>query len=119
MILDDSSWCLLSDISKLAYSTSSFPFVINVDGMTDFSEEETSPFAYSVLASMTEEEPQESFLDVHDEILQASLTRTVALRATDLPAYRASGSRTNSSKPKAKNRARKEVTQQFLEAKMS
>ena len=76
---------------------------------------------------MTEEESQESFLDVHDEILQASLARNVALRATDYPAYRASGSRTNASKPKANNRARKEVTQleqrqyshQLLEAKMS
>ena len=103
------------------------PFVVNVDGITDVSEEETSPFAYSVLASMTEEESQESSIDVHGEILQASLTRTVALRAVDFPAYRVSGSRTNSSKPKAKNSARKEVTQleqrqyrhQFLEAKMS
>ena len=66
-------------------------------------------------------------LDVHDEILQASLTRTVAPRPADFPAYRVSGSRTNSSKPKANNRARKEVTQleqrqyrhQFLEAKMN
>ena len=60
VILNDSSWCLLSDISKLASNTSSFSFVVNVDGITDFSEEETSPFAYSVLASMTEEESQES-----------------------------------------------------------
>ena len=97
--------------SKLAYNTSSFSFVVNVDGITDFSEEETSPFAYSILAGTTEEEFQEVFHDVHDEILQASLTRTVAPRTADFPAYRASGSRTNSSKPKAKNRARKEVTQ--------
>ena len=59
VILDDSSLCILSDISKLASNTSSFSFVVNVDGIADFSEEETSPFAYSVLASMTDEEPQE------------------------------------------------------------
>ena len=102
------------------------PFV-NMDGITDLSEEETSPFAYGVLASMIEEEPQDSFSDVYDEILQASLTRTVAPRATEFPVYRVSGSGTSSSKPKAKNRARKEVTQleqrqyrqHFLEAKMS
>ncbi len=68
-------------------------------------------FAYSVLASMTDEEPQENCSDVHDEILQASLTRTVASRAIEFPVYRVSGSGTSSSRPKAKNRARKEVTQ--------
>ena len=59
--------------------------------------------------------------------MQASLTRAVAPRATEFPVYRVSGPGTSSSKPKAKNRARKEVTQleqrqcrqQFLEAKMS
>ena len=111
MILDDSSWCLLSDISKLASNTSSLSFVVNVDGITYFSEEETSPFAYSVLASMTEEEPQESFSDVYDEILQASLARTVASSAIEFPVYRVSGSGTSSSRPKAKNRARKKVAQ--------
>ena len=40
-------------------------------------------FAYSVLASMTDEEPQDNFLDVYDEILQASLTRTVASKAIE------------------------------------
>ena len=126
MFLDDSSWCFLNDISKLAYNTSSFSFVVNVDGITNFSEEDTSPFAYSMLADTVEEESQEHVLDVHDEILQACLKRTVAPRAAQFPTYRASGSRTNSSKPKAKNRARKEVTQleqrqyrhQFLEAEM-
>ena len=117
----------MSDISKLASNTYSFSFVVNVGGIADVSEEETSPFADSVLDSMTEQDSQESALDVHDEILQASLTRTVALRATNVPAYRTSGSGTNSSRPKAKNRARKEVTQleqrqyrqQLLDAKMS
>ena len=45
----------------------------------------------------------------------------------ELPVYRVSGAKTSSGKPKAKNRARKEVTQleqrqyrqQFLEAKIS
>ncbi len=60
---------------------------------------------------MTEEESQESFLDVHDEILQASLTITVAPRATEFLVFRVSGFVTSSSRPKAKNRARKEVTQ--------
>ena len=52
VILNDSSWCLVSDISKLASNTSSFSFAVNVDGITDLSEEETS--GYGVLASMTE-----------------------------------------------------------------
>ena len=64
---------------------------------------------------------------MHDEILQASLTRTVAPRAIECPVYRVNGSGASSSRPKAKNRARKEVAQleqrqyrqQFLEAKMS
>ena len=76
---------------------------------------------------MTEEAPQESFSDVYDEFLQASLIRTVAPRATEFPVYRVSGPGNSSSKPKSKNRARKEVTQleqrQYrqpcLEAKMS
>ena len=76
---------------------------------------------------MTEQDSQDSFLDVHDEILQASLTRTVASRAIEFLVYRVSGSGTSSSRPKAKNRACKEVTQpeqrqyrqQFLEANMS
>ena len=84
-------------------------------------------FCLQFRLGIIEEESQESNLDVHDEILQASLIRTVDLRAADFPAYRVSGSKTNSSKPKAKNRARKEVTQleqrqyrqHFLEAKMS
>ena len=85
----------MSDISKLASNTASFSFVVNVDGIADVSEEETSPFAYSILAGTTEEESQESFPDVHDEILQASLTRTVVPRAANFPAYRVSGSKTN------------------------
>ena len=76
---------------------------------------------------MTEEEHQENFSDVYDEILQASLARTVASSATEFPVYRVSGSKTSSAIPKAKHRARKEVTQleqrqyrqQLLEAKMS
>ena len=65
--------------------------------------------------------------DVCDEILQASLARTIASSATGSPVYRVSGSGPSPSRPKAKNRARKEVTQleqrqyrqRFLEAKMS
>ena len=72
VILNDSSCCFLSDISKLASNTYYFSFVVSEDGVKDLSDEETSPFAYSVLASMTEEEPQENFSDVYDEILQAS-----------------------------------------------
>ena len=76
---------------------------------------------------MTDEEPQENFSDVYDEILQASLARTVASSATEFPVYRVRCSGTSSSRPKAKNRACKEVTQleqrqyrqHFLEANMS
>ena len=76
---------------------------------------------------MTHEEPQDNFPDVYVDIVQASLARTVAANAIEFPVYRVSGSGTSSSRPKAKNRARKEVTQleqrqyrqRFLEAKMS
>ena len=34
VILNDSSWCLLSDISKLVVDTSSFSFVVGLDGLT-------------------------------------------------------------------------------------
>ena len=65
--------------------------------------------------------------DIGDEILQAALVRTIASSVADSLAYRVSGSSPSSSRPKANNRARKEVTQleqrqyrhQFLEAKMS
>ena len=68
-------------------------------------------FTHGVLASMTVEEPQENFSDVCDEILQASLARTIASSATEFPVYRVSGSGPSSSRPKAKNRACKGVTQ--------
>ena len=76
---------------------------------------------------MAVEEPQYNFAKIGDEILQAALARTIATSVIEAQAYRVSGSCPSSSKPKAKNRARKEVTQleqrqyrhQFLEAKMS
>ena len=125
VILDDSSWCFMSDISKLVSNTSSFFFVVSVDGIKDLFDEETSPFAFSVLSSMTAEEPHENISEVYDEILQASLARTVASSATEFPVYRVSGSKTSSAIPKANNRARNEVAQleqrqyrqQFLESK--
>ena len=59
---------------------------------------------------MIDEEPQENLSDVCDEILQAALARTIASSATEFPVYRVSGSGPSSSRPKANNRARKEVT---------
>ena len=64
---------------------------------------------------------------MHDEILPASLARTIFSSAKELLVYRASGSKNSSVRPKAKFRARKEVTQlerrqyrqQFVEAKIS
>ena len=117
----------LSDISKLASNTSFFSFVVGLDGMKDLSHEETLPSTHSFLASMADEEPQDNFAEIGDEILQAALARTIATSVIEAQAYRVSGSGPSSSKPKAKNRARKEVTQleqrqyrhQFLEAKMS
>jgi hypothetical protein len=35
VILNDRSWCFLSDTSKLASNTSSFSFVVSVDGIKD------------------------------------------------------------------------------------
>ena len=98
--------------------------MVNVDGIKELSDEETSPFTLGALANMIEEESQEDILNVHDEILQASLARTMLSSAKEFPVYRVSGSKTSSARPKAKNRARKEVNQleqrqyrqQFLEA---
>ena len=61
----------------------------------------------TVLASMTYEEPQENFSDICDEILQAALVRTIASSVTEYQVYRVSGSNPSSSRPKARNRARK------------
>ena len=69
VIFDDSSWCFLSDISKLASNASSFSFVVNVDGIKDLSDEETSPFTLGALANTIEEKSQGDLLNVHDEIL--------------------------------------------------
>ena len=62
-------------------------------------------------ASLTDEEPQAIFSDICDEILQAALVSTIALSTNESQAYRVSGSSPSFSRPKAKNRARKEVTQ--------
>ena len=105
--LNGRSWCLLSDTSKLASNTSSFSFVVGLEGIKDLSYEETLPLTHSVLASMTDEEPQDNFSVVCDEILQAALVRTIASSVTESQAYRVSGSSPSSSRPKAKNRARK------------
>ena len=94
-----------------ASNTSSFSFVVGLDGIKDFSHEETSLFTHSFLASMTDEEPQENFSDIGDEILQAALARTIAPSVAESQAYRVSGSRPSPSRPNVKNRARKEVTQ--------
>ena len=107
VILNDRSWCFLSDTSKLASNTSSFSFVVGLDGIKDLSYEETSPFTHGVLVSMIYEEPQEDFSDVCDEILRAALARTIASSATEFPVYRVSSSGPSSSRPKANNRARK------------
>ena len=106
-------------------NAAAFSFVVNVDGIKDLSDEETSPFTLVALANMIKEESQEDLLDVQDEILQAYLARTIFRCVKELPVYRAGGVKTSSGKPKAKNRARKEVTQleqrqyrqQFLEGK--
>ena len=102
VILNDRSWCLLSDISKLASNTSSFSFVVLLDGITDLSHEETSLCTHLFLASMTNADPQESF-----SYVGAALARTIAPSGAESQAYRVSGSRPSSSKPKTKNRARK------------
>jgi hypothetical protein len=102
-------------------------FAVNVDGIKDLSDEETSPFAIVSLANLSGEESQDDLLTVQDDILQASLARTIFPCVKELPVYRVSGVKTSSGKPKAKNRARKEVTQleqrqyrqQCLEAKVS
>ena len=85
------------------------------------------PCTLAVLTNMNEEESQEGLLFVQDEILQAALARTILPSVKELPVYRVSGVKTGSGKPKAKNIARKEVTQldqrqyrqQCLETKIS
>jgi hypothetical protein len=78
VILNDISWCLLIDISKLASYTSASSLIVGLEGIKDLSHQETLPFTHSCLASKTDEEPQDIFSDIGDEILQAALARTVA-----------------------------------------
>ena len=104
VIVDDHAWCFFSETSKLASNTSSFSFVVNVDGIKDLSDEATSPLALGALANMMNEEPHEGLSDVHDEILQASLARTIFASARDFPVYRVSGSKTGSVRPQAKKK---------------
>ena len=111
VILNDRSWVFLHETSKLAANTSSFSFVVGLDGIKDLSYEETSPFTHGVLASMTDEEPQENLSDACDEILQAALARTIVSSATEFLVHRVSGSGPSSARPNAKNRVRKSVTQ--------
>ena len=98
-----------------------------MDGIKDLSDEATSPLALGVLANMLNEEPHAGLSDVHDEITQASLARTIFASVRELLVYRVRVSKAGSVRPKARNRARKEVTQleqrqyrqQFLGAKIS
>ena len=64
VIFDDSSWCFLSAITKLASNTSYFSFVVKVDGINDLTDEATSPLALSVLANMVNAEPHEGRSEV-------------------------------------------------------
>ena len=52
IVVDDHSWCFLSETSKLASNTSSFAFVVHVDGIKTLDEEETSSFTLAVIADM-------------------------------------------------------------------
>ena len=75
---------------------------MNVDGIKDLEEEDTSPFTLAVLANMNEEESPEYLLLVQDEISQAALARTILTNVKKPPVYRASGVKTGSGKPKVK-----------------
>ena len=74
-----------------------------MDGIKDLTDEATSPLALSVLANVNEE-PHEGLSEVHDDILQASLARTIFASARDFPVYRVSGSKTGSVRPQAKKK---------------
>ena len=107
----DPSWCFLSETSKLASNTASFSFVVNMDRMKTLHEEETSPFTLAVLADMVGDEAREACCPIPDEILLVALARTIPQHVKEAPVYRVSGVKPGSRKPKAKNRARKEVSQ--------
>ncbi len=60
---------------------------------------------------MIGDENSEEILPLQDEVLQASLARTIISSVKEAPAYRVSGVKPGPGKPQAKNIARKEVTQ--------
>ncbi len=91
----------------MSSNTSSFFFVVGLDGIKDLSDEETSPVAHGALSRIIDKEPRADLSDDCDEILQASLGRTVPSSATEFPVYRVNGSGPSSWRPKANNRARK------------
>ena len=83
------------------------------------------PCTLIVFSDMVGDEAPEECSPIQDEILLVALARTIPQHVKEAPVYRVSGVKPGSGKPKAKNRARKEVTQleqrqyrqQFLEAK--
>ena len=59
LVVFDNSWHFLSETSRLAYNTSSFSLVVNVDGIKTLEEEETLPFTLAALAEIIGEENPE------------------------------------------------------------
>ena len=94
---------------------------------TGLEEEATLLLTLVALAEIRGDETSDELLPVQEEVLQASLARTILPSVKEVPVYRVIGAKPSSGKPKAKNIARKEVTQleqrqyrqQLFEAKMS
>ncbi len=56
LLVDDHSWCFLSETSKLASNTAWFSFVVTVSGIKTIEEEDTLHFTLAALAEMIVDE---------------------------------------------------------------
>ena len=88
----------------MASSTASFLFVVHVDGVKTLEEEETCPLTLVALAEIVGDETSDELLPVQDEVLQASLARTILPSVKEVPVYRVGGVKAGSGKPKAKTK---------------
>ena len=102
VIVDDRSWYFLSESCKLASNNASFSCVVNVGGIKTLEEGQTMHSTLVALADLIGDDTSEETLPIRDEVLQASLARTILPSVKETPVYRVSGVKPGSGKPKAK-----------------
>ena len=78
--------------------------MVNVDGIKNLDEEDTSPFTLVALSDMAGDEAPEDCPLIQDEVLLAALARTILQNVKEAPVYRVSGVKPGSGKPKAKQK---------------